>query len=40
MGDWDVSRMTNFSKLFVTDLDVALPGADTFNETINWDTGM
>ena len=32
--------MTDFSNLFQDDSRVAVPGADTFNEPINWDTGM
>jgi hypothetical protein len=40
MGDWDVSRMTDFSSLFLDDSWAQITGADTFNETINWDTGM
>ena len=32
--------MTDFSYLFLDASWVAVPGADTFNEAINWDTGM
>ena len=50
IGEWDVSKMTDFSLLF---LDASsnpsfgaqisgnpIFGAATFNETFNWDTGM
>ena len=40
IGEWDVSKMTDFRSLFATASDVAVPGADTFNEPIDWDTGM
>ena len=40
IGEWDVSNMTDFSYLFLDASWVAVPGADTFNEAINWDTGM
>ena len=35
-----MSKMTDFSYLFLDASWVAVPGADTFNEAINWDTGM
>ncbi|EJK65095.1 hypothetical protein THAOC_14098, partial [Thalassiosira oceanica] len=40
IGDWDVSRVPDFSKLFLDDSYDPVPGADSFNEPINWDTGM
>ena len=42
IGDWDVSRVTDFYRLFVDDSlhALAVTGADTFNEPLNWDTGM
>ncbi|EJK76555.1 hypothetical protein THAOC_01677, partial [Thalassiosira oceanica] len=33
IGNWDVSRVTKFNSLFVD-----APGAETFNEVINWNT--
>jgi len=33
MGDWDVSRVQDFSSLF------SFSGARSFNEPLNWDTG-
>ena len=41
IGDWDVSRVTNFFGLFVDYTGGnPTPGAETFNEPLNWDTGM
>ena len=39
IGDWDVSLVPDFSKLFVDDSLNAVSGADSFNEPLNWDTG-
>ena len=35
-----MSSVDHFKKLFVEDDYSPFPGADTFNEPINWDTGM
>ena len=40
IGEWDVSKMKDFSYLFLDDESAPISGADTFNEPINWDTGM
>ena len=40
IGEWDVSNTTDFTKLFIDDSYQPISGADTFNEPINWDTGM
>ena len=39
MGDWDVSRVESFNELFVDEGYNPFPGADSFNEPLNWDTG-
>ncbi|EJK44186.1 hypothetical protein THAOC_37298 [Thalassiosira oceanica] len=39
IGDWDVSRVEDFSRLFVDDSFDSITGAAEFNEPINWDTG-
>ncbi|EJK49505.1 hypothetical protein THAOC_31617 [Thalassiosira oceanica] len=40
IGDWDVSRVTDFSDLFIdTSSCSIIAGAESFNEPINWDTG-
>ena len=40
IGEWDVSKMKDFSFLFLDASYSTISGAATFNETINWDTGM
>ncbi|EJK45727.1 hypothetical protein THAOC_35645 [Thalassiosira oceanica] len=39
IGDWDVSRVEDFSRLFVNNSYNSIPGAAAFNEPINWSTG-
>ena len=39
IGDWDVSRVEDFSCLCYDDLWNQIGGADSFNEPINWNTG-
>ncbi|EJK63918.1 hypothetical protein THAOC_15398 [Thalassiosira oceanica] len=39
IGEWDVSSVDDFSRLFVDDSDDPIDGAATFNEPLNWDTG-
>ena len=39
MGDWNVSRLQDFSALFLVRSDITFRGADLFNEPLNWDTG-
>ncbi|EJK64311.1 hypothetical protein THAOC_14969 [Thalassiosira oceanica] len=39
IGEWDVSSVEDFSKLFINDFWVPIDGADTFNEALNWNTG-
>ena len=41
IGDWNVSLVPDFSYLFLDDSSFSdITGADSFNEPINWDTGM
>ncbi|EJK53998.1 hypothetical protein THAOC_26458, partial [Thalassiosira oceanica] len=39
IGNWDVSRVADFSRLFVDNSWNSISGADAFNEPINWNTG-
>ena len=39
IGEWDVSRVQGFNELFVDLSAIPFPGADSFNEPLNWDTG-
>ena len=39
IGDWDVSSLADFSRLFIDDSWKRIDGADSFNEPLNWDTG-
>ena len=39
IGDWDVSRVEDFSYLFVDGSWNPVDGADSFNEPLNWNTG-
>ena len=39
IGDWDVSRVENFSGLFLDSNEDPVAGADSFNEALNWNTG-
>ena len=40
IGDWDVSRVPDFSYLFLDEYGEAISGYETFNEPINWNTGL
>ena len=39
IGDWDVSRVEDFSRLFYVGSWNVIAGADSFNEPLNWNTG-
>ena len=40
IGDWDVSRVPDFSYLFLDENNFSFYGADAFNEPIDWNTGL